>query len=83
MSCTSFIGFIDSPLSSPYTLSASQSFIPGLEPSFSANPFYRSLRFLFQNGLHGPPGMFTETSEHIRSYFLVFSHFSFWFREVD
>jgi len=42
------------------------SFIPGLKPSFSANPSHRSL----QDWLHG----FTDTSEHIR--FLLYSFFS-------
>ena len=48
------------------------SFIPGLKPSFSANPFYRSLFFLLQERLHGFPGLLTDTSEHILFYFLVF-----------
>ena len=50
-------------------------FIPGLKPSFSANPFHRSLPFLLQDWLHGFPGLFTDTSEHIR--FLLFSFFLF------
>ena len=41
------------------------SFIPGLKPSFSANPFHRSLPFLLQDWLHPFPGLFTDTSEHI------------------
>jgi len=40
---TSSIGSIDSPLSSSFT---PHSFIPGLKPSFSANPSHRSLPFL-------------------------------------
>jgi len=47
------------------------SFIPGLKPSFSANPSHCSLPFLYQNWLHGFPGLFADTSEHIR--FLLFS----------
>ena len=47
------------------------SFIPGLKPSFSADPSHRSLPFLLQNWLHGFPGLFTDISEHIR--FLLFS----------
>jgi len=42
------------------------SFIPGLKPPFSANPFHRSLSFLLQGWLHRFPGLFTNTSEHIR-----------------
>jgi len=61
-------------------------FIPGLKPSFSANPSHRSLHFLLQDWLHRFPGLFTDTSEHIR--FLLFSFsvsplFSCWFRAVD
>ena len=66
---TSSIGSIDSPLSSSIT---PQSFIPGLKPSFSANPSHRSLPFLLQDWLHGFPGLFTNTSEHMHFYFLVF-----------
>ena len=60
------------------------SFIPA---SFSANSSHRSLPFLLQDRLHGFPGLFTDTSEHIRFYFVVFSSvfplFSCWFRTVD
>ena len=42
------------------------SFIPGLKPSFSADPSHRSLPFLPQDWLHGFPGLFTDISEHIR-----------------
>ena len=31
------------------------SFIPGLQPSFAANPYHRSLPFLLQDRLHGFP----------------------------
>jgi len=51
------------------------SFIPGLKPSFSANPSHSSLPFLLQDWLHGFTGLFTDTSEHIR--FLLFSFFLF------
>jgi len=51
------------------------SFIPGLKPSFSAKPSHRSLPFLLQDWLRGFPGLFTNTSEHIR--FLVFLFFHF------
>ena len=75
------IGSIDSPLSSPSPL---HSFIPGLKPLCSANPSHRSLPFLLQYRLREFPGLFTDTSEHIRFYFLVFwPVFSFWFRAVD
>ena len=40
--------------------SPTHSFTLGLNPSFSANPPYRSL------GLYGFPTLFTVTSEHIR-----------------
>jgi len=49
------------------------SFIPGLKPSFSANPSHRSLLFFLQDWLHGFAGLFTDISEHI--HFLIF-HFS-------
>ena len=42
------------------------SFIPGLKPSFSPNPSHCSLPFLLQDWLRGFPGLFTDTSEHIR-----------------
>jgi len=48
--------------------SPTHSFIPGLKPSFSANPSHRSLPILLQDRLHG---LFTDTSEHIR--FFLFS----------
>jgi len=52
------------------------SFISGLKPSFSANPSQCSLPSLLQDWLHGFPGLFTDTSEHARFYFLFFSVFS-------
>jgi len=45
---------------------------PCLKPSFSANPSQRSHVFLLQEWLHGFPSLFTDISEHIRFYFLVF-----------
>jgi len=66
------ISSIYSPLSSPISPSHLHSFTPRLKPSSSANPSHRSLPFLFPDWLHGFPGMFTDTSEHIRFYFLVF-----------
>ena len=70
---TSSIGSIYSPLSSSIT---PHSFIPGIEPSFSPNPFHRSLPFLLQDWLPGLPGLFTDTSELIRSPFqFLFPHF--------
>ena len=49
------------------------SFTPGLKLSFSANPSHRNLPFLLPDGLHGFPGLFSDTSEHIRFFtFLVF-----------
>jgi len=56
-----------------------------LETFFSADPPHRCLPFLLQNWLHGFPGLFTDTSELIRFYFLVFFFpplFSWWFRAV-
>jgi len=47
--------------------SPTHSFTLGLNPSFSANPPYRSLSFfLLQVSLYGFPRLFTVTSEHIR-----------------
>ena len=48
------------------------SFIPGLKLSYSATPSHRSLPFLLQDWLHGFPRLFSDTSQHIRFYFLVF-----------
>jgi len=47
------------------------SFIPGLKPSFSANPSHRGFPFLLRDGLNGSTELFTDTSYHIR--FLLFS----------
>jgi len=65
-------------------------FIPhdSIKPSFSANPSHRSLNsFSSSDWLHRFPGLFTDTSKHIRLfYFLVFfcfHLFSCWFRAVD
>jgi len=44
------------------------SFIPGLNLPFSANSSHCSLPFLLQDWLHGFPGLFTDTSHHIRLY---------------
>ena len=66
--------------------SPTHSFIPDLKPSFSANPSLSSLPFLLQGCLHGFPGLFTDTSEHIRFLLFSFSVFpliSCWFRAVD
>jgi len=70
------------PVSSSIT---PHSFIPGLKPSFSANPSHHSL-LLPQDWLHRFSGLFTDTSEHICFYFLVFlffALFTFWFCAVD
>ena len=56
------------------------SFIPGLKPSFSANPFHHNLSFLLQDWLW-IPGLFTNTCGHIRFYF--FSLFSFLVNPCD
>ena len=47
-------------------------FTPGLKLSFSANPSHHNLPFPLLDWLHGLPGLFTDTSEHIRFYSLVF-----------
>jgi len=46
--------------------SPTRSYIPGLKPSFSANPSHRSLSFSSSGWI---PQTFTATSEHIRFYF--------------
>jgi len=55
------------------------SFIPGLKPSFSANHSHYSLPCLPPDWLDGFPGLFTNTSEHIRFYFSVFLFSTFYF----
>jgi len=57
------------PASSTYLTihqSPTHSFIPRLQPSFSANPYHRSLSFRLQGWLHGFHGLFTDPSEHTR-----------------
>ena len=62
------------PFPSTHHLSSTHHFfIPGLKPSFSANPSHRSLPFHPQDWLHGFPGLFTDTSDHIRFIFSFFS----------
>ena len=54
------------------------SFIPGLNPSFSANPSHCSLPFFFRtDSTDSPRTVYTVTSEHIRFYFLVFLFYTF------
>jgi len=53
--------------------SPTHSFIPGLKPSFSANPSHCSLSFSSSGLTTWIPWTVTVTSEHIRFYFLVFS----------
>jgi len=55
---------------------------PGLKLSFSANPSHRSLPFLLPDWLHGFPGLFTDTSENIRFYSVVFYFVVFLFSTV-
>ena len=45
---------------------------PGLKLSFSTNLSHHSQPFLLLDWLHGFPGLFTDTSEHICFYSLVF-----------
>jgi len=53
--------------------SPTHSFIPGLKPSFSANPSHRSLSVSSSGLTTWIPKTFTVTShKHIRFYFLVF-----------
>ena len=59
--------------------SPTRSFIPGLKPSFSANPSHCSPSFLLLNQLkyllRGFPGLYTVISEHVCFLLLVFSLF--------
>ena len=57
---------------SHYSPSPPHSFIPGLQPSFSANPSHCSLSFSSSGLTTWIPHTFTVTSEHIRFYFLFF-----------
>ena len=53
--------------------SPTHSFIPGLKPSFSANPSHCSPSFLLLKYLlRGFPGLFINISEHICFLLLVF-----------
>ena len=58
------------PLYDPHSIGY---FIPGLKPSFSANPSHCSLPFFFRIDCMYSPRLFTVTSEHIC--FLLFSFF--------
>ena len=58
-------------------LSPTRSFIPGLKPSFSANPSHRSLSFSSWGLTTWIPQTFSVTSEHIRFYFLLFLFYTF------
>jgi len=70
--CSTYFSYIQHTYKSSSIPSPPHSFIPGLKPSFSANPSHRSLSF-------SSPGLttrvarrlFTDTSDHIR--FLLFS----------
>ena len=59
-------------------LSRTHSFIPGLKPSFSANPSHCSPSFLLKYSLHRFPGLFTVISEHICFLLLVFLFLQFY-----
>ena len=67
--------------------SASHVFIRGLKPSFSANPFHRSLSFSFSGLAKWIPQIFTDhTTEHdlfLLYIFYGFTLFSCRFRSVD
>jgi len=59
-----------------YSITPTHSFIPGLKPSFSANPSHCSPFFLLlKYSLRGFPGLFTVISEHIFLLLLVFFPF--------
>jgi len=68
--CRTLSNFIPSP---------THSFIPGLKPSFSANPSHCSPSFLLLKYLlRGFPGLFTVISEHICFVlFVVFCFYTF------
>jgi len=56
-----------SSINSPFSSSITPSFFhTRLKTFFSANPSHRSLTFLLPHWLHRFPGLFTDTSEHIR-----------------
>jgi len=57
--------------------SPTHSFIPGLKPSFSANPSNHSLSFSSSGLTTWILQTFTVTSEHIRFYILVFLFYTF------
>jgi len=57
--------------------SPTHSFVPGLKPSFSANPSHRRLSFSSSGLTTWIPQTFTVISEHIRFYFLVFLFYTF------
>jgi len=60
------------------------SFIPGLKPSFSANPSHRSLHFLLPDWLHGLMDCLpTFLSISVFLLFFCFPLFIFWFHAVD
>ena len=64
---------VDSPLSLSIT---PHSFTPGLNLRFlQILPTVAFLFFFFRNGFTGLPGLFTDTSEHIRFIFNLFSPF--------
>jgi len=70
------------------SLSPPHSFIPDLKPPFSANPSHRSPSFSSSGlNIHGFPGLFTVTSEHIHfllfKVFFCFTLFSCRFRAVN
>ena len=70
--CSTYFSYLQHTYKSSSIPSPTHSFIPGLKPSFSANPSHRSLSY-------SSPGLttrvarrlFTDTSDHIR--FLLFS----------
>ena len=62
--------------------SPTHSFIPGLKPSFSANPSHCSLSFSSLGLTTCIPQTFTVSSEHICFYFLLFLFYLFFMPSV-
>jgi len=88
-----YAGSISNQSGSPMTMQIEEvfpgvtvkAFIPGLKPSFSPNPFHRSLSFSSSGLTAWIPHTFTVTSEHIgfTFQFFCFTLFSCRFRAVD
>jgi len=73
LSGISSISSIDSP---SHRLSPLHSSTPGLKLSFSVSLSHHYLPFLLLDWLHGFPGLFTDTSEHINFFYSLVFHSS-------